>query len=76
MIAWLKINHPTEVCSSTAKSPSSLASCVLSTESKDSTDSKKFNLSSVDALSEILALPCPEPRTKSKCKAALNAKAY
>ena len=39
-IAWLKINHPTEVCSNTAKS-SSLVSCVLSTESKDSTDSKK-----------------------------------
>ena len=73
-IAWLKINHPTEVCSNTTKS-SSLVSCVLSTESKDSTDSKKFNLSSVDALSEILALPCPEPRTKSKRKAALNAKA-
>ena len=52
-----------------------MVSCVLSTESKDSTDLKKFNLSSVDALSEILALPCPEPRTKSKCKAALNAKA-
>ena len=32
-------------------------------------------MSSGDALSEILALPCPVPRTKSKHKAALNAKA-
>ena len=37
-IAWLKINHPTEVCSNTAKSSSSLVSSVLSTESKVSSD--------------------------------------
>ena len=43
--------------------------------SKASRDSEKLKLSSSDALSEILTLPCPVPRTKSKCKAALNAKA-
>ena len=70
--AWLKINHPTEVCSNTAKS-SSLVTGVLSKESRDS---GKFKLSSGDALSEILALPsCPVPRTENKRKPALNAKA-
>ena len=44
-------------------------------ESRDSADSGKSKLSSGDALSEILALPCPVPRTKSKRKPALNAKA-
>ena len=39
-IAWLKINHPTEFCSNTAKSSSSLVSSVLSTESKVSADQK------------------------------------
>ena len=63
--AWLKINHPTEVCSNTANS-SSLVSGVLSKESRDS---GKFRLSSGDTMSEILAL------TKSKRKPALNAKA-
>lgn len=42
---------------------------------RDSADSGKSKLSSGDALSEILALPRPVPRTKSKCKPALNAKA-
>ena len=73
--AWLKINHPTEVCSNTAKSSSSLVSGELSKESRDSADSGKLKLPSGDALSEILALPCPVPRTKSKSKAAFNAKA-
>ena len=67
--AWLKIYHPTEVCSTTTKSLSSL---VLS---KDSAGSGKSKLSSDDALSEILALPHPVPRNKSKRKPALNAKA-
>ena len=67
--AWLKIYHPTEVCSTTTKSSSSL---VLS---KDSAGSGKSKLSSDDALSEILALPRPVPRNKSKRKPALNAKA-
>ena len=73
--AWLKINHPTEVCSNTAKSSSSLVSGQLSKESIDSADLGKLKLSSGDALAEFLVLPCPVPRTKSKCKAALNAKA-
>ena len=42
---------------------------------RDSADSGKLKLPSGDALSEILALPCPVPRTKGKSKAALNAKA-
>ena len=67
--AWLKIYHPTEVCSTTTKLSSSL---VLS---KDSAGSGKSKLSSDDALSEILALPRPVPRNKSKRKPALNAKA-
>ena len=73
--AWLKINHPTEVCSNTTKSSSSLVSSELLKDSRTSSDSGKSKLSSGDALSEILALPCPVPRTKSKCKPALNAKA-
>jgi len=32
---------------------------------------KKLNFSSGDAMSKILALPCREPRTKSKHKTAL-----
>ena len=70
--AWLRINHPTEVCSNTTKSSSSLVSGELL---KDSSDSVKPKLSSGDALAKILALPCPVPRTKSKHKPALNAKA-
>ena len=70
--ARLKINHPTEVCSSTTKSSFSLVSGELSKESRAS---GKSQLSSGDALSEILALPRPVPGTKSKCKPALNAKA-
>ena len=73
--AWLKINHPTEVCSNTVKSSSSLVSGELSKTSRDSVNSGKLKLSSGDALSEILTLPCPVPRTKSKHKAVLNAKA-
>ena len=49
--AWLKINHPTEVCSNTTKSSSSGELL------KSSQDSEKSKLSSGDALSEILALP-------------------
>ena len=71
--AWLKINHPTEVCSNIAKSSS--FSFVSGELSKESRDTGKLKLSSGDALSEILALPCPVPRNKSKRKAALNAKA-
>ena len=71
--AWLKINHPTEVCSNIAKSSS--FSFVSGELSKESRDTGKLKLSSGDALSEILALPCPVPRNKSKHKAALNAKA-
>ena len=67
--AWLKIYHPTEVCSTTTKSLSSL---VLS---KDSAGSGKSKLSSDDALSEILVLPHPVPRNKSKCNPTLNDKA-
>ena len=67
--AWLKIYHPTEVCSTTTKSSSSLV------PSKDSAGSGKSKLSSDDAISEILALPHPVPRNKSKRKPALNAKA-
>ena len=57
------------------KSLSSLVSGELSKTSRDSVNSRKLKLSSGDALSEILTLPCPVPRTKSKHKAALNAKA-
>ena len=73
--AWLKINHPTEVCSNTTKSSSSLVSGKLLKESRDSAYSGKSKFSSGDALSGILALSRPEPRTKSKCKPALNTKA-
>ena len=73
--AWLKINHPTEVCSNTTKSSSSLVSGELLKESRDLADSGKSKLSSGDALSEILALPRPVPRATSKRKPALNAKA-
>ena len=45
-VAWLKINHPTEVCSITTKS--SLEANV------DSSDSGKSKPSSSDAVSEIL----------------------
>ena len=77
-IAWLKINHPTEVCSNTAaKSSSSLASSEPSKTSQDSVDcgSGKLKLSSNDALSQLLVLPCAVPKSKNKCKPALNAKA-
>ena len=67
--AWLKIYHPTEVCSTTTKLS------LLLVLSKDSAGSGKSKLSSDDALSEILALPRPVPRNKSKRKPALNAKA-
>ena len=73
--AWLKINHPTEVCSNTTKSSSSLVSGELSIGSRASADSGKTKLSGGDALSEILALPRPEPKTTSKRKPAMNAKA-
>ena len=73
--AWLKINHPTEVCSNTTKSSSSLVSGELSIGSRASADSGKTKLSGDDALSEILALPRPEPKTTSKRKPAMNAKA-
>ena len=73
--SWLKINHPTEVCSNTTKSSSSLVSGELLKESRDLADSGKSKLSSGDALSEILALPRPVPRATSKRKPALNAKA-
>ena len=68
--AWLKIYHPTEVCSDTTKSSSSLVSGELLKDSRDSADSGKSELSSGDALSEIIALPRPVPSTKSKCKPA------
>ena len=73
--AWLKIYHPTEVCSNTMKSSSSLVSGELSKVSKNSADSGKLKLPSGDALSEILALPCPVSKAESKRKAALNTKA-
>ena len=73
--AWLKINHPTEVCSNTVQSSSSLVSCKQSEESKDSGKPGNMKLSCDDALSEILVLPCPEPRNNSKHKVAINAKA-
>ena len=73
--AWLKINHPTEVCSNTTKSSSSLVSGELSIGSRASADSGKTKLSGGDALSEILALPRPEPKTTSKRKPAMNAEA-
>ena len=60
--AWLKIYHPTKVCSTPQSCPSSLVSGELSRASADS------GKSSGDVLSEILALPCPIARTKSKCK--------
>ena len=77
-MAWLKINHPTEVCSNTAaKSSSSLASSEPSKTSQDSVDcgSGKLKLSSNDALSQLLVLPCAVPKSKNRCKPALNAKA-
>jgi hypothetical protein len=58
--AWLKINHPTEVCSVTTKS---------------STASGTSKVSNGDVLSEIFALPCPVPKTGNKRKPALNANA-
>ena len=73
--AWLKINHPTEVCSNTVQSSSSLVSCKQSEESKDSGKPGNLKLSCDDALSEILVMPCPEPRNNSKRKVTLNAKA-
>jgi len=77
-ISWLKISHPTKVCSNTAaKSSSSLASSEPSKTSKDSANcgSGKLKLSSDDALSQLLVLPCAIPKSKNKCKPALNAKA-
>ena len=77
-IAWLKINHPTEVCSNTtAKSSSSLMSSEPSKTSRDLSDhdSGKLKSSCSDALSDILVLPCAVPETKNKRKPALNAKA-
>ena len=73
--AWLKINHPTEVCSNTTKSSSLLVSGELLKESRNLADSGKSKLSSGDALSEIPALPRPVPRATRKRKPALNAKA-
>ena len=73
--AWLKINHPTEVCSNTVQSSSSLVSCKQSEESKDSGKPGNLKLFCDDAPSEILAMPCLEPRNSSKRKVALNAKA-
>ena len=77
-ISWLKISHPTEVCSNTAaKSSSSLASSEPSKTSKESANcgSGELKLSSDDALSQLLVLPCAIPKSKSKRKPAINAKA-
>ena len=57
------------------KSSSSLVSGEPSKVSKDSADSGKLKLPSGDALSVILALPCPVSKAESKRKAALNTKA-
>ena len=52
--AWLKVNHPTEVCSNTVQSSSSLVSCKQSEESKDSGKPGNFKLSSDDVLRFLL----------------------
>ena len=69
-LAWLKINHPTEVSSTTTKSSSSLVS---GEHSKSSSASGKSKVSSSDALSEILVIPSPISRPKTNRKPALNA---
>ena len=63
------------MCSNTVQSSSSLVSCKQSEESKDSGKPGNLKLSCDDALSEILVMPCPEPRNNSERKVALNAKA-
>ena len=52
--AWLKIDHPTEVCSNTTKSSSSLVSSELLKDSRTSSDSGKSKLSIGDALRSLL----------------------
>ena len=71
-VAWLKINHPTEVCSIATKSSSDSGKLLL--KEKDSFDSGKPKPSSSDAVSEILVFPSPVSRPKSKRKPALNAR--
>ena len=71
-VAWLKINHPTEVCSIATKSSSDSGKLLL--KEKDSSDSGKPKPSSSDAVSEILVFPSPVSRPKSKRKPALNAR--
>ena len=73
-LAWLKINHPTEVSSTTTKSSSSLVSGENLKDSKSSSASGKSKVSSSDALSEILVIPSPISRPMTNRKPALNAK--
>ena len=58
-LAWLKINYPTEVSSTTTKSSSSLVSGEYLKDSKSSSASGKSKVSSSDALSEILVISSP-----------------
>lgn len=67
---WRKINHPTEVCSNSVMSFS-----LLGYQQKIETQLIQESLNClvvINALSEILVLPCLVPRTKSKHVAALN----
>ena len=82
-VAWLKINHPeAEVSESLSETSSSLVSGNhVSHSSKygcesihSSTNSSKSKTSSSDVLSDILVLPRPITRAKSRGKPALNSK--
>ena len=79
-IAWLKINHPAEVNSICTVSSSSSSSVIIGSHSskigfQSSTCSSKSKTLSADVLADVLILPRPAARAKSKRKPALNRKA-
>ncbi len=75
-MAWLKINHPEAELSSafSGSSSSSVISGDRSSKKAESSTSGQSQPSSSDILSDILVLPRPVAKSKSRCKPPLNAK--
>ena len=74
-IAWLKINHPADVSSSCTGSSSSSVVTASQSSKTGLRSSSSTKSSSADVLAEVLILPHPPERAKSKRKPALNSKA-
>ena len=74
-IAWLKINHPADVSSICTGSSSSSVVTASQSSTTGLRSSSSTKSSSADVLAEVLSLPHPPERAKSKRKPALNSKA-